>query len=69
MENHEEIFSRTDAEYRKMDKLLALSRELFETLKAMEEIGLYGSAKWAETFGKYRKVFKEYHGYFPHWAR
>lgn len=65
----ENIFSRTEEEYRKTDKLLALSRELFATLKAMEEIGLYGSAKWSETFSKYADTFKAVHGYRPHWAR
>lgn len=70
MMNHdEEIFSKTEAEYRKIDKLLKLTRELFATLKAMEEVGQYGTEKWAETFGKYREAFKKANGYFPHWAR
>lgn len=65
----EEIFSRTEKEYKEADRLLSLTRKLFDTLKAMEEIGEYGSKAWAETFSKYAETFKKAHGYRPHWAR
>ena len=65
----ENIFSRTDAEYKKQDKLLKLTRELFDTLKALEAIGEYGTAKWGEVFTKYAETFKKANGYRPHWAR
>jgi len=64
-----EIFSRTDAEYRKIDKLTAQYRELFKVLKALEEIGQYGTEKWTETFTKYAETFKKVNGYRPHWVR
>lgn len=64
-----ELFTRSDEEYAKEDKLRNLYRELFDTLKAMEAIGLYGSEKWAETFAKYSETFKKVNGYKPHWAR
>lgn len=65
----EEIFTKTDKEYAKIDKLTKLYRELFDTLKSMESIGLYGTEKWSETFKKYRETFKKVNGYYPHWAR
>ena len=64
-----EIFIKTDKEYAKLDKLTKLYRELYDTLKAMEAIGEYGTEKWAETFAKYAETFKKVNGYRPHWAR
>lgn len=66
---NEELFTKSDKEYAKLDKLTKLYRELFDTLKAMESIGLYGTEKWAETFTKYSETFKKVNGYKPHWAR
>lgn len=67
--NEIELFSKTDAEYAEIDKNLAKSRKLFDTLKAMEALGEYGTEKWAETFTKYATAYKLAHGYRPHWAR
>ena len=66
---NENDFLTTDKEYAKMDKLLKKTRELFDTLKALDEVGAYGSEKWADTFAKYAETFKKVHGYRPHWAR
>lgn len=64
----ESIFTKTETEYNKMDKLYSKKRALFATLKNMEAEGLYGSSKWGETFAKYAETFKACHGYRPHWA-
>lgn len=66
---NEEMFTKTDKEYAKIDKLTTLYRELHATLKAMEEIGEYGTEKWSEVFNKYADTFKKVNGYRPHWAR
>ena len=69
MSANETGFRKSDEEYSKEDKLLKSCRDLFDTLKALEEINAYGSEKWAEVFGKYADTFKKVHGYRPHWAR
>ena len=66
--NNEEIYSRTEAEYREIDKKTAEYRHLFSELKALEEVGKYGSEVWMETFRKYAETFKSVNGYRPHWA-
>ena len=66
---NEELFTKSDKEYAKLDKLTKLYRELYDTLKAMEAIGEYGTEKWSETFNKYAETFKKVNGYRPHWAR
>ena len=69
MKTTESIYSKTEAEYKKMDKLYAKTRELFDTLKALEEANAYGSEKWNEVWAKYVETFKKAHGYRPIWAR
>ena len=64
-----EIFTKSEKEYKEIDKLLAKSRKLFDALKAMEASGLYGTAQWAEMFSKYAEAYKKANGYRPHWAR
>ena len=65
----ESIFSKTEKEYKTIDKALAESRKLFATLKDLESIGQYGTEKWSELFAKYKVAFKKANGYNPHWAR
>ena len=70
MDNYEnEIFTKTEKEYAKLDKLYAKKRELFDNLKSLESVGKYGTEIWKETFTKYAVTFKALHGYNPHWAR
>ena len=69
METNETIFTKSEKEYKEIDKLLAKSRKLFDVLKVMEASGLYGTAQWAETFAKYAEAYKKANGYRPHWAR
>lgn len=69
MTTTENIFTKTDAEYAEIDKATAKARKLFDTLKAMEALGQYGSEVWNTTFAKYAEAFKKAHGYRPHWAR
>lgn len=69
MMNNEEIFSKTDDEYTKIDKATAKARKLFNELTALQELGKYGSEVWNKTFAEYRVVFKKANGYAPHWAR
>ena len=61
----ENIFLHTDDEYKGMDALYALTRDLFATLKELD----YGSEKWNKVWAKYSEAFKTLHGYRPHWAR
>lgn len=68
-ETTETIFTKTEAEYKKADKLLKLKRDLFTTLKAMEEANQYGTEEWSKTFTKYADTYNACHGYRPHWAR
>lgn len=69
MNTTESIFTKTEKEYKAMDKLYAEKRNLFDALTAIAEIGEYGTDKWFATWEKYKTVFKKLHGYNPHWAR
>ena len=65
MENMNEVYSKTEKEYRKIDKLTAKYRELAEIMKTLQ----YGSEEFNKLFAEYRETFKKVNGYFPHWAR
>lgn len=69
MKTSEIGYSKTDAEYKAMDKLYAKCRELFDTLKALEEANAYGTERWNAVWAKYVETFKKAHGYRPLWAR